>query len=131
MTNYSFTVTLKPRMYRYEPEQQYDETKNPLILLLRTISNNFTLMSERTQCHNIHYHGIIEMPSKRKWYSAFRNSDVFGFTCVREIYAMKPWIEYMKKDCEEFCKDLNRRPLIKDDYKICTSEEKAKIGTEW
>lgn len=128
MTNYSFTVTLKPKMYGDEPEVQYDKCVYNLYTLLGTLTNNFTLVCELTQNMNIHYHGIIELHHKKKWYTAFRNSDQFGFTTCREITDLPKWKEYIGKSIVQTYKDINRRPIIKDDYKVFTSNDRAFYG---
>lgn len=128
MTNYSFTVTLKPKMYGDEPEIQYDKNVYDLYSLLKTLTNNFTLVVELTQNMNIHMHGIIELHHKKKWYSAFRNSTQFGFTSCREIYDMAKWKEYISKSFIETYVTINRRPIINDDYEAFTIDDQIKYG---
>lgn len=130
MTNFSFTVTLKPCMYRYEPEEQYDRTYKDLVILCRLMSNNFTIVAEVTKNCNLHYHGIIELHHKKKWYSTFRKSDIFGFTTCREQYDDK-WNEYISKSLKETYETILRRPIIKDSYNIFTNEQKIEYGTEF
>jgi len=105
-------------MYRYEPEEQFDRTRNNLLLLLKQLSNNFTLVAEATQNMNIHYHGIIELHHKKKWYTLFRKVDDFGFTTCREIYDMSKWKEYLSKSLSETQSNINRPPILHDDYKV-------------
>lgn len=131
MSNFSFTVTLKPCMYRYEPEEQYDLVKNHLYITLKQLSNNFTLVTELTQNMNIHFHGIIELYHKKKWYSVFRKSDKFGFTSCREISDMEGWKKYISKDLQLTLDMLERRPIINDDYKVFTLEDNMKYGTTY
>jgi len=131
MTNYSFTVTLKPRMYRYEPEKQYDETYRHLVIMLKSLSNHVTIVAECTKAMNLHYHGIIELHTKKQWYSKFRNSDVFGFTTCREQYNDDGWITYISKELDETYKCLDRRPVVLDQYSVFTSKQIAEYGTEW
>jgi len=128
MTDYSFTVTLKPKMYGDEPEIQYDKVTYNLYTLLKTLSNNFTLVAEVTQNMNIHYHGIIELHHKKKWYSVFRKSDMFGFTVCLEITKMVTWKEYISKSIVQTNTDLNRRPIINDDYQVFPSSMMVLYG---
>lgn len=128
MANFSFTITLKPSMYRDEPEIQYDKCIYNLYTLLKSLTNNFTLVVELTQSMNIHMHGIIELHHKKKWYTTFRKSDIFGFTVCREITDMVKWKEYISKSLEETYKVLNRRPIINDDYNVYTIHQTTLYG---
>jgi len=129
MTNYSFTVTLLPRLYVDDCEKQFDDTNFHLTLQLHSISNYFTLIAELTKSgYNVHYHGIIELPSPRKFHNLFRKSKMFGFVKIREIFDMTKWVEYMHKDLANTNKELNRRPILHDDYKVFTLEDKMSYG---
>lgn len=131
MTNYSFTVTLNPKMHRYEPEEQYDRCKNDLYMLLKSLSNNFTLVVELTQNMNAHMHGIIELHHKKHWYKAFRKSDIFGFTTCREIYDMEGWKEYIRKSLKDTYDTINRRPILRDDFKVYSENQIFLYGTQY
>lgn len=131
MANFSFTVTLLPKMYVNDCDSQYDQTKNHLYMLLKQITNNFTLVSELTSSNNIHYHGIIELPSTRKFHNLFRKSEMFGHVSIREIYDMVKWKEYLKKSISLTASTIERRPIISDDYKVFTLEEHMLYGTTY
>lgn len=132
MANFSFTITLLPKMYVNSDVEQYDKTKNHLYTLLKTITNNFTLIAELTpSAFNVHYHGVIELPSPRKFHNLLRTSDMFGHRSIRPIYDMVKWTEYLKKDMESTSVHLNRRPIINDDYKMFTLEEHMLYGTTY
>lgn len=131
MTNYSFTVTLKPSMYRYEPEEQFDMLYRELFLIMKRLSNNFTLVTELTSNYNIHWHGIIELHHKKKWYSVFRKTDKFGFTCCREIYDMTEWKKYISKSLGETMANIGRPPILNDDYKVFDIAEQLCYKQFW
>lgn len=124
MVDYSFTITLKPVMYKKDIDWQYDETCNELVIALRSISNNFTLVCELTQSMNVHYHGIIELgTSKRKFVNLFRNDKKFGFISCKEITNREGWVNYLRKDLKNSMEELGRRVIINDDHKIFMHEE--------
>lgn len=128
--DYSFTVTLKPAMYKMDIDAQYDATCNELHLALRQISTKFTMLAELTKNMNIHYHGVIRMgKSKRNFVNLFRNHKKFGFINIRVITnGLEGWSAYLKKDLENTYFETNRRPIIIDNYEIFTLDEKIQYG---
>lgn len=124
MSNYTFTITLKPTLYRFEPEEQYDRTISHLIVTLKLLSNNFSLVAELTQNMNIHFHGIIELHHKKKWYTTFRQSDIFGFTSCREVTNMQGWVDYISKELAITKTNMARQPILHDDYNIFDVEKR-------
>lgn len=132
MAHFSLTITLLPKLYKYDIDRQYDETANELQLMLRQISNNFTLVCELTNNMNIHYHGIIELcSSKRKLVNIFRGHNKFGYISSRELFNQESWITYIKKDIKNTYEELGRRSILKDDYKIFTDNEMVQYGASF
>lgn len=138
---YSATVTLKPRMYQYKAEQQYDMSYPDLIKHLACNGyKNITVIAELTKNYNIHYHLTVTFPfgenSKycncmKKFVDSFRRSQMFGFVNIKQIDSEIGWIEYIGKQLKEFTDSTGRRPIIKDDFNYFTENDYAKFGTEW
>lgn len=133
---YAFTLTLKPKIFAQEPEDQYDKTSAHASARLKTLSDQFTLIAELTKNYNIHYHGIIKFPLSKKdlmkeFYKCFRTDLIIGFVNIRQIDDMPKWTEYISKDLDRTCKAINRRPLIYDNLCIFDAQIKARLGVTW
>lgn len=140
---YSATITLKPRMYQYKAEQQYDMTYPDLIKHLSCNGySKMTVISELTKNYNIHYHLTITFPFdgtlykgfpnwQKKFVDSFRKSPVFGFVNIKQIEDELGWISYIGKSFKDFTDSTGRRPIIKDDFDYFTEDDYANYGTEW
>lgn len=122
---YAFTVTLKSKFYKLTPAEQYDMSYNRLYHLLQVISmpGCLTMVAELTKSCNIHYHGVIIMFLHKKscrirFHNLFRREEYFGFVNLTQITDEKNWIEYISKDFVKTKEDLDRPPIICDEFKI-------------
>lgn len=136
--DYAFTVTLQPKLFKQEPEHQYDLTYNHVRQMIGKISRKFTLVSELTKSYNIHYHGIIsftitpELKDCRKlFYKTFRNDIFVGFVNIKQIDNYPKWSEYISKDITQQTVSINRRPIIWDDYEIFSSDQRFNFGCQF
>lgn len=116
---YSFTVTLKPVLFRVPAESQYDKTTESLCDMLRDVSHTYTLVAELTKNMNIHYHGVIifHMGPKnliKKFVDAFRAHAKFGFVCIKVITDEPGWIDYISKELKNTYESIGRRPIVYD-----------------
>lgn len=140
---YSATITLKPRMYQYKAEQQYDMTYPDLIKhLLCNGVHKMTVISELTKNFNIHMHLTItvlipkdcgkSVNIQKKFVDSFRKSPVFGFVNIKQISEDENgWVEYISKDFQSFVDSTGRRPILKDDFDYFSETDYALFGTEW
>lgn len=134
---YAFTITLRPKMFIHEPEKQYDETYTRIEHLLRSLCICFTLVAEMTKSYNIHYHGICNFlltykkDCMKEFHKCFRNDMQVGFVNIRQITNMSNWTEYLMKDLAKTTNSLNRRPIIKDDFNVFSTDDYANFGLEW
>lgn len=131
---YSFTITLKPILYKNKADAQYFETYDKLCNILSQMGK-YVLVAETTKAYNIHYHGTMEFnimrPNLRKYFvDSFRNSKIFGFVNIKQIDDEPGWCEYISKDFEEFRK-INLRAIIKDDLDYFDEQYCADYGIEW
>lgn len=122
---YALTVTLKPNLYRYKAEQQYDTTYIKLIDKLNILSSSKKLVvAELTNSANIHYHCMLIFPlGIAKCYQkyiidGFRNMKEFGFVCVKQITDEQGWIEYLTKNLKETQMAIQRPPIIIDEENL-------------
>lgn len=133
---YSFTITLKPKIYKYEPYEQYDLATDNIHKILRTLCEKITLVAECTKSYNIHYHGMCtfnkykNFPLK-EWFSAFRNDLYVGFTKIEQTLNEERWTQYIKKDIYHTTNSINRRSIILDDINIFNMDELANCGITW
>lgn len=121
---YAFTVTLKPNLYRFTPTEQYDMTYYRIHTILWSVANEYTCVAELTQNGNIHYHGIIDfiiIPNKSnmiRFKNSFRKETLFGFNNIKQIDNDLKWIEYISKDLKTTKEEIDRPPIIKDEFKV-------------
>lgn len=116
---YSFTITLQPKMYKYDASNQYDLTMYDVAEYLGNLNCEFTLVSELTKSYNIHYHGTIIFKTikgnlKKKFVDHFRAHKTIGFVCIKDITDEPGWIEYISKGLADTKKDVGRPPIIID-----------------
>lgn len=118
---YSFTVTLKPVMYKFKPQTQYDKTYIDLAKLLKSLNCKLTMICEYTKNYNIHYHGVIQFLSKSKdhmkdFYDVFRIvKSFYGFVNIKQIDDLDGWKSYISKELNDF---HDRRPIIIDEHEF-------------
>lgn len=119
-------------MYRYDIDIQFDDTANELYVSLRQLSNKISLVAELSKNYNVHYHGIISLKgSKRKFINYFRNDKKFGFVNASPIKNEENVFSYIQKDVVNTYQELDRRPIIKDDYNIFPLKSRMLYGREF
>jgi len=134
---YAFTITLRPKLYIHEPEEQYDLVCEYLVRKLEGLCKSVTLVAEVTQNFNIHLHGICDfiilpkMVCEKEFKKCFRNDTKIGFVNIKEMTDAIGWSRYMKKDLVKTMNALNRRPVLLDDFDIFNMEERAVFGVTW
>lgn len=122
---YAFTVTLKPRLFSNSPTEQYDMTYTRLHSILNCLSipESLTLVAELTKACNIHYHGMIIMhvhpkkSAKVRFHNAFRHERDYGFVNLTQIDDEPGWIAYISKNIKSTKDDIDRPPIICDEFK--------------
>lgn len=131
---YSFTVTLKPNLYKDTANIQYDLTVKRLRHIIASLDCTATIVAELTSGWNIHYHGILQFEMipdidynqrslMKVFTDYFRNHRHFGFVNIKPITDEQGWIDYMSKDLDDFYNILGRGPIIKDDYRYYINKE--------
>lgn len=130
--DYSFTITLKPRIFRLNAEDQYDECYKHVLLRLKQITTKCTLVAELTKNCNIHFHGICAFQRYatynyiKRFHDHFRCRCKNKFTCkcmigfvnIKLTMNYPGWVDYISKSLKETYDSLSRRPIIIDDYNI-------------
>lgn len=128
--DYSFTLTLKPKLYKDVAEQQYDKTYREVILTLKTLSPHFTCVAELTKGMNIHYHGQIKFFNfkprtnlGKKFVDTFRASESIGFVSIKQITDSLGWKQYITKELEVTRDSIGRPAVLHDAYGLCLEYE--------
>lgn len=76
------TITLKPKLYKFQALTQYEMTVNDFHKLLEQRVQNAVHVTELTETGNVHYHAIIKTTDKIKLLSfvdAIKRSRSFGY----------------------------------------------------
>lgn len=135
---YSFTITLKPIMYKDKLEDQFHKTFVELCHALNEMGK-YVLIAEQTRAFNLHYHGTMEFTKsyhenttnvRKKFVDSFRKSKIFGFVNIKQIDLEPGWKEYISKSFEEM-KQIGIRPILKDDLDYYDGDLIAYFGIEW
>jgi len=121
---YCLTITLKPKMYLYESEIQYDRTYMYIVNRLNCAIGNgkLTMIAELTKNSNIHYHSVITHSIKDGRYigkiinDIFRRDEFVGFVNIKPLDNENGWIDYISKSFDQFYIDNDRRPIIIDQF---------------
>lgn len=123
--DYFITVTLKPILYSKPSELQFSLTAQKLFDTLKGKCRDIklTLISEETKSLNVHYHGIISVPSyvsnnPRRWIIDRLRISPFGRVDVEQIDNFQNVSNYIQKDIK---KDYPYYPIVCDDYNIITN----------
>lgn len=130
---YAFTITLKPSMYKYTSEEQYDKTYMLTFKHLKSRCLRLTMVAEHTKAFNLHYHGIITLTVNKhqnivkKFVDSFRNHPFIGFVNVKPMENEQGWIDYIKKDLVCTKSALGRPPLISDDFHFVLKENEMDL----
>jgi len=130
---YEFTLTLKPLMYQYTPQQQYDQTKDILYQIFYPNNQQkyqVTCVAELTQEHNVHYHCIIELEGlldKDKLINKFRtHSKTFGKKSLTQVKYEDSYKKYIIKNLSE-TKLVIKDPVLCDHYGLCSMKFQEEI----
>lgn len=103
----AFTWAPDPRTFR-----GYNKPIRQLIVaadILRGLRrcSTFILYPELTLAGHLHFHGIVKVEDRIKWYrQVLPNIKLHGFVCIKEITNYQGWIEYCSKDQEHMTKIL-------------------------
>lgn len=133
MTRYSYlarmdfalTITLQPNNFKLPVEEQYDALLAEIIDDVIGEDVKLSLITELTNAHNVHAHGIIRVNSKGKArsylsyiYNLFRNRKTIGFIKAKEMGDREGWLEYCTKCSEETSNHIDRPIVIIDELNV-------------
>lgn len=126
---YAFTVTLKPKLYDHNAEDQYDKTSTVLEQSLAKVGHHFTCVTELTKSANIHYHGVIDFEMNhpnfiKKFHDHFRCrcsnkykcKCLFGYVNIKVLEKEDGWKDYISKELKVTYDSISRRPIVRDDF---------------
>lgn len=121
---YAITLTLRPHMYRLNPEIQYDHTYLEIMKTIKDLNTTCYLIAELNKNFNVHYHGKIQFHTKEynhmfKFKNAFRSNKYIGYVDIRQVTDDKGWDDYLSKELVKTKTLLDRPPIIIDDFEAC------------
>lgn len=126
---YAFTLTLKPTMYKYTSEEQYDKTYLNAFKHVKSRAMQVTMVAEHTKAFNIHYHGIVTFPIRadrptknlrKVFVDSFRNHPFIGFVNIKEVTHEPEWVSYISKELKDTRAIIGRPPIIADEFLVIT-----------
>lgn len=132
---YAFTLTLRPILFKKEPEHQYDLTVEYIADKLNNYYN-VTCIAEITKACNVHWHGVVQFlhnPAtsvSKNFHSLFRNDPFIGFICLKQIDDDQKWFDYITKELASTKLALGRRPITMHTDKM-TPEMLAEYSIDW
>lgn len=106
------TVTLPPKMYKFQSITQFDLTINDLFRILNVYGDKYTGSVELTEVGNVHYHMIIKVGNsqdKINLINAFKRKRTFGFVKVSPDITTP---DSLNKSANYICKALNETANI-------------------
>lgn len=116
---FAVTVTLNPKIYRFDATHQFDVTFHKLDQLLDATKIKVCI-AELTKNANIHYHLIYEdviseMKLNKLLKDKVRDKKCdYGFCHVKQIDDEPGWIAYLLKNIRETTELINRPCIIYD-----------------
>lgn len=117
---YELTITLKPQLYQFPPQKQFDLSSQILWHVLLEFVE-VSAVAELTSTHNIHYHCVISLEDLRhkdRLLNRFRPyCKVFGRSSCSQIMYEDSYINYMRKDLEK-TKQIIKDPIVRDSFGI-------------
>lgn len=84
------------------PRKQFVETA-PFVTKILARSTGFVLVPEwRTTTGDIHYHGVIVVKDRVKWFKSTRGTlKTQGFMLLKKVDDMERWIQYIAKQAAD------------------------------
>lgn len=109
--------TWAPAKLSLYPIRTFEEHKTVIFPHLQKCCETFMIFPEFTKKGNLHYHGMLMINNRPKWYSTVL--PIFnrkGFTCIKSINDSDKWYEYMSKEVSMMRIALNDNdiPLTED-----------------
>lgn len=122
------TITLKPRLYKYSFNTQYELSQREIAHMLTIHSNDFVMVAEATKSGNVHFHAIIiadDIYHQVTIINKFKKDKNLGFIHIKEVNSdLSPIINYMLKDIHETYKLITN---INKCYAICFKKDNLGI----
>lgn len=120
--DYFLTVTYHPKCRLlfncFNPAQQLHETRRELLTLLKGACL-FILKPELTLQGKIHYHAVVRITDKIKWYkSVLPKLNSYGRMRVETIRNGENCMKYILKEYNEYCEIFNKSNIL---YHNCSN----------
>lgn len=114
METLAITLTIQPKHYKDDINKQYYGAKEEIERCPYLLS----LVCEFTKSHNLHFHGLVSLPKPKRGtakgniHNYFRTCKYIGFIYVKEITALREWLQYCFKEVEITKLDLDFAPAV-------------------
>lgn len=120
--DYFLTVTYHPKarilLDCFSPAQQLHETRRELLQLLKGACI-FILKPELTLQGRIHYHAMLRITDKIKWYkNVLPQLNKYGRMRVEAVRNGENCMKYMLKEYNEYCEIFNKSNIL---YHNCSN----------
>lgn len=129
--DFAVTITLKPKLYGYEPMDQYKRSIEYVKAAFPEPEFRTTLVWELTpQAKNIHYHGFISVRLKEssqgkpidlvlKLQNRLRPyNHVLGLSTFKEVTDYEIWKDYISKDIRQNYDTFSEYSVCMDHYNM-------------
>lgn len=123
--------TWAPRRYSVTPIRTFETDVRVLFPYLHKCSEQFLVYPEFTLKGQLHYHALINVSDKAKWYGiVLPKFNSKGFTCVKVCQNKAKWLSYISKDVEMMRRALNYSdiPLHEDNIPAKVWKSMIKFG---
>lgn len=120
------TLTLSPKIYKYQPITQYELTVNDIEKYLRSYTCKTTYSVELTQDGNVHYHTISYFNDKLQkllFINSIKKNKTLGFLKITSNPIITP--EQLNRAAQYLIKELNITAKI-----ICRNGYKPELLKE-
>lgn len=120
---YEVTLTLRPVLYKFDPQSQFDKLYE--FLLAYSKKYNMSLIAELTCENNVHYHGIVDLKD-----FSIRADFINGLRCMHKWLGRKTINQVLYEDsyCHYMVKhvtltrQLILNPIVFDGMNVCKDE---------
>lgn len=103
----AFTWVPDPKEIGISPKFQYCDTLGS-IRNLNMCCEKYVIYPECTKQGNIHFHGILKINDKVKWYKKVLPSFKYhGYVCIKNQDINDQWVDYISKDYNDSFKIYN------------------------
>lgn len=99
----TFAITISPPLYRLDSLKLHKIYTYDITKILNRFSKHYMLYPEFTHDARLHYHGIIRVDDKIKYYRTKHKLDRIGFTKLDPFKTFKDKLRYLIYSLKNYC----------------------------